>query len=150
MTVFRYFTVYGPAGRPDMVMFRFCRWIAEGEPLQVTGDGNQSRGFTYLDDIARGTILGLKPLGYELINLGGHETISINDLIALLERLLGRKAQVRYIPANRADVAENWASVEKAGRLLGWTPQFTLERGVTNLVEWYLRERGWASQVILP
>ncbi len=150
VTVFRYFTVYGPAGRPDMVMFRFCKWIAEGEPLQVTGDGSQSRGFTYLDDIATGTILGLKPLGYELINLGGHETITINHLIALLEGLLGRKAAVRYIPANPADVAENWANVEKAGRLLGWVPQFTLERGVSNLVNWYMRERDWASQVILP
>jgi nucleoside-diphosphate-sugar epimerase len=119
-------------------------------PLQVTGDGTQSRGFTYLDDIARGTILGLKPLGYELINLGGHETITINGLIALLERLIGRKAQLTYIPANRADITENWANVEKAGRLLGWKPDFTLERGVANLVDWYRRERDWASQVILP
>lgn len=150
VTVFRYFTVYGPAGRPDMVMFRFCKWIFEGLPLQVTGDGTQSRGFTYLDDIARGTILGLKPLGYELINLGGHETITINGLISLLERLIGRKAQVTYIPANRADITENWANVEKAGRLLGWKPEYTLERGVSALVDWYRRERDWASQVILP
>lgn len=150
VTVFRYFTVYGPAGRPDMVMFRFCQWIAEGKPLQVTGDGHQSRGFTYLDDIAHGTILGLKPLGYELINLGGHETITINNLITLLEGLIGRKAQLTYIPANRADITENWANVEKAGRLLGWVPEYTLERGVANLVAWYMRERDWASQVILP
>ncbi len=88
VTVFRYFTVYGPAGRPDMVMFRFCQWIAEGRPVRITGDGTQSRGFTYVDDIARGTILGLKPLGYEMINLGGHETITINDH----DRRAGRKA----------------------------------------------------------
>lgn len=70
-TVVRFFTVYGPAGRPDMVMFRFTRWIAEGEPVQVTGDGNQMRGFTYLDDIADGVLKALKPVGYEIINLGG-------------------------------------------------------------------------------
>ncbi len=85
VTVFRYFTVYGPAGRPDMVMFRFAKWITEGEEVHLNGDGSQTRGFTYVDDIARGTILGLKPLGYEIINLGGHQNISINDLIAILE-----------------------------------------------------------------
>ncbi len=73
VTVLRYFTVYGPAGRPDMVMFRFVQWITEGRPVLLNGDGNQSRGFTYIDDIARGTIQALKPVGYEIINLGGHE-----------------------------------------------------------------------------
>src|SRR5512133_1695625 len=84
VTVFRYFTVYGPAARPDMVMFRFAQWIAEGREVRVNGDGTQSRGFTYVDDIARGTILGLKPVGYQVINLGGHQVITINDLIRLL------------------------------------------------------------------
>ena len=64
VTIFRYFTVYGPAGRPDMSIFRFIQWISEGHPVRLTGDGNQARGFTYVDDIARGTILGLKPLGF--------------------------------------------------------------------------------------
>jgi nucleoside-diphosphate-sugar epimerase len=148
VTVFRYFTVYGPAGRPDMVMFRFCQWIAEGRKVRITGDGSQSRGFTYVDDIARGTILGLKPLGYELINLGGHETISINDMVTVLERKLGRSAQVEYIPANPADVQENWAEVAKARRLLGWQPQVGLDEGMGQLVDWYLAERAWASQII--
>ena len=89
--VVRYFTVYGPAGRPDMSMFRFTQWISEGRPLRLNGDGEQSRGFTYVDDIARGTILALKPLGYEVINLGGHETIKMNDLIHTLEEIIGRK-----------------------------------------------------------
>ena len=80
ITVLRYFTVYGPAGRPDMVMFRFCQWIAEDRPVIVNGDGEQSRGFTYLDDIARGTIQALKPLGYQVINLGGHEAVSYTHL----------------------------------------------------------------------
>ena len=149
-TVFRFFTVYGPAGRPDMVMFRFCQWIAEGRPVQITGDGTQSRGFTYVDDIARGTILGLKPLGFELINLGGHETISINDMVTVIENKLGRKANLEYIPRNPADVMENWANVDKARRLLGWQPQVGLDDGIGRLVDWYLAERPWASQIATP
>jgi len=149
-TVFRFFTVYGPAGRPDMVMFRFCQWIAEGRPVQVTGDGTQSRGFTYVDDIARGTILGLKPLGFELINLGGHETISIKDMVTVIENKLGRKANLEYIPRNPADVMENWANVDKARRLLGWQPQVSLDDGIGRLVDWYLAERPWASQIATP
>ena len=70
MTVFRYFTVYGPAGRPDMVPFRLAQWISEDRPVIVYGDGTQSRDFTYVDDIARGTVAGLRPLGYEVVNLG--------------------------------------------------------------------------------
>ncbi len=71
MTVLRYFTVYGPAGRPDMVMFRFCQWLAEGKPVTITGNGEQSRGFTYVDDIARGTMQALKPVGFDVFNSGG-------------------------------------------------------------------------------
>jgi len=150
VTVFRYFTVYGPAGRPDMVMFRFCQWIAEGKPVVVNGDGTQSRGFTYVDDIARGTILGLKPVGFELINLGGHEVITINELIALLEGYLGKKALVEYTDRHKADVSVNNAAVDKARRLLGWQPQVELADGVRRLVDWYLQERAWASQVPTP
>ena len=147
VTVFRYFTVYGPAGRPDMSMFRFTQWINEGQPLRLNGDGEQSRGFTYVDDIARGTILGLKPLGYEVINLGGHETITINELIHMLEELIGNKAQIQRLPANPADMLSSWANVEKAKRLLGWEPRVSLLQGVTRLVEWYKAERDWARLV---
>jgi nucleoside-diphosphate-sugar epimerase len=147
VTVFRYFTVYGPAGRPDMSMFRFTQWINEGLPVKVNGNGEQSRGFTYVDDIARGTILGLKSVGYEIINLGGHETIKINELIKLLESLIGRPAQIEHLPANPADMLANWANVEKAKRLLGWEPQVPLQEGVARLVAWYQEERSWASQV---
>jgi UDP-glucuronate 4-epimerase len=147
VTVFRYFTVYGPAGRPDMSMFRFAQWINEGQPLRLYGDGEQSRGFTYVDDIARGTILGLKPLGYEVINLGGHETITMNDLIRMLEELIGKKAQIQLLPANPADMLASWASVEKAKKLLGWEPRVPLLQGVARLVEWYNAERDWARLV---
>ena len=122
VTIFRYFTVYGPSPRPDMVMFRFTQWISEGRPVKLNGDGEQSRGFTYVDDIAHGTILGLKPLGYEIINLGGHEVIKINELIRMLESLTGKMANIEYLPRHPADMVTNWANVEKAKQLLGWEP----------------------------
>jgi len=150
VTIFRYFTVYGPAGRPDMVMFRFAQWIAEGKPVRLNGDGEQTRGFTYVDDIARGTILGLKPLGYEVINLGGHEVISINEMTHILEMLIGEKANVERYPAHKADMLTNWADVTKARRLLGWAPQVGLQEGIGRMVDWYMQERDWASQVLTP
>ena len=147
VTVLRYFTVYGPAGRPDLAMFRFCQWIHEKRPVRVNGTGEQSRGFTYLDDIARGTILALKPLGFEILNLGGHEVITINQLIKMLERTIGRPAQVEFGPPNMADMYANWADVTKAGRLLCWQPQVSLQEGVRRLVDWYGAERSWARDI---
>ncbi len=148
VTVFRYFTVYGPAGRPDMVMFRFAQWINEGRVLQVNGDGEQSRGFTYVDDIARGTILGLKPMGFEIINLGGHETIKINELIEIFEKKIGQTARINYRKAHPADMKANWANVEKARELLGWQPEVSLDTGISNLIAWYQAERSWASKIL--
>jgi UDP-glucuronate 4-epimerase len=150
VTIFRYFTVYGPAGRPDMVMFRFTQWISEGRDVAINGDGTQRRGFTYLDDIARGTILGLKPVGYEIINLGGHELITLNDLIAILEKKIGKKAITSFHPFHKADALANWADITKARDLLGWQPQVKLDEGIGRLVDWYKKERAWASQVLTP
>jgi UDP-glucuronate 4-epimerase len=147
VTIFRYFTVYGPAARPDMVMFRFMQWISEDRTVRLNGDGEQSRGFTYIDDIARGTILGLRPLGFEIINLGGHETIKINELIRRLEDLTGKKARVERRPAHPADMLANWADVEKAEELLGWRPEVSLDQGLAKLAEWYESERSWANQI---
>ena len=147
VTVVRYFTVYGPAGRPAMSMFRFAKWISEGMQVQVYGDGNQTRGFTFLDDIARGTIAALKPVGYEIINLGGHESISINDLLHKFEDVIGKKADLRYFPANKADMSASWADVGKAKRLLGWEPRVGLDEGIRAVVGWYRQEHAWASQV---
>ncbi|MCA1900125.1 MAG: SDR family NAD(P)-dependent oxidoreductase [Chloroflexi bacterium] len=150
VTIVRYFTVYGPAGRPDLAIFRFVKWIMEGEPLRVNGDGTQSRGFTYVDDIARGTIAALKPLGYEIINLGGHEVISINGLVDLIEELTGRKANVQYGPPNLADMFMNQADVTKAREILGWNPRVNLREGIGNLIEWYKLEREWAKDILTP
>jgi len=150
VTVVRFFTVYGPAGRPDLSIFRFVQWISEGQPVRVNGDGEQSRGFTYIDDIARGIIAALKPLGFEIINLGGHEVITINNLIRLIEDVIGKKAIMEYGPPDPADMRSNWADVTKAGELLGWEPQFDMRAGVQKLVEWYNAERAWASKILTP
>ena len=150
VTVVRYFTVYGPAGRPDLAIFRFVKWIMEGEPIRINGDGKQSRGFTYVDDIARGTIAALKPLGYEIINLGGHEVISINGLVELLEDLTGKKVNVQYGPPNLADMFMNQANVTKAREMLGWNPQVKLREGIGNLIEWYKAEQSWAKDILTP
>ncbi|HEY9121840.1 MAG TPA: GDP-mannose 4,6-dehydratase [Brevefilum sp.] len=150
VSVLRYFTVYGPAGRPDMVMFRFCQWIAEEKPVVINGDGEQSRGFTYLDDIARGTIQALKPVGYEIINLGGHEVITINRLVDMLEERIGKKARITHQDFHKADVHTNQADVTRAGEILGWEPKVDLDEGITRLVDWYMQERSWASQVETP
>jgi nucleoside-diphosphate-sugar epimerase len=147
VTVFRYFTVYGPAGRPDMSMFRFTQWIAEERPLMLNGDGSQSRGFTYVDDIARGTILGLRPVGYEIMNLGGHEAVRMTEVIRMLEGLLGTKAHIVQQPAHPADMPASWANVEKARRVLGWEPRVSFAEGARELVAWYRHERDWARTV---
>lgn len=149
VTIFRYFTVYGPAGRPDMSMFRFVRWITEGETLHLNGDGAQTRGFTYVDDIARGTILGLKNVGFEIMNLGGHEVISMNDLIAIIEESVGKKAIIEHHPFHKADMISSQADVIKTGKLLGWEPNVGLQEGVSKLIEWYNDNREWASTLDL-
>jgi nucleoside-diphosphate-sugar epimerase len=147
VTVVVYFTVYGPAGRPNMSMFRFVQAISEGRPIKIYGDGEQTRGFTYVDDIARGTILALKQVGYEVVNLGGHESVSINQLISMLEAAVNKKAILEYLPMDKADMLASWADVSKAGKLLGWKPQVDLEEGVRRLVAWYKAERSWASNI---
>ena len=146
VTVFRYFTVYGPAGRPDMSVFRFVRRIAEGEPIIVFGDGTQQRDFTYVDDIAGGTVAGLEPLGYDVINLGGDRPVRLSTIIEQISELLGRKPTIEYGPAHPADVPATWADVSKANRLLGWSPQISVEEGLRRSVQWYRDNR----QMILP
>lgn len=147
VTVFRYFTVYGPAGRPDMSVFRFVQWIAEGRDVIVYGQGDQSRDFTYVDDIARGTIAGLRPVGYEVINLGSDHPITVSALIETVERKLNKPARIEHQPAHAADVLATWADISKARRLLDWQPRVPFDEGIQHAVDWYLRERHWARDI---
>ena len=148
VTIFRFFTVYGPAGRPDMSAFRFVQWISEGKPVLVYGDGKQSsRDYTYLEDIARGVIAGLKPLKYEVINLGSDSPIVLIDTIRLIEELVGKEAELSHQPFHPADVRATWANIQKAEKFLGWRPQVTFREGITALVEWYQANREWAKDI---
>jgi nucleoside-diphosphate-sugar epimerase len=147
VTVFRYFTVYGPAGRPDMMPFRLAQWISEGRPVTVYGDGTQSRDFTYVDDIVEGTIAGLRPLGYEIFNLGSDRPVVLMDLIRLVEETVEKQAVLDYFPPHPADVTATWADIGKARRLLDWEPQTDLRKGVAALLAWYREQRSWAKDI---
>ena len=146
-TVFRYFTVYGPAGRPDMSLFRFVQWISEGREVTVFGDGQQSRDFTYVEDIAKGTIKGLKRVGYEIINLGSDEPVVLMDAIRLIEKLVGSKANLVHKARHPADVMATWADISKAERLLGWRPVCDFQQGTESLFAWYQANRSWAKEI---
>ena len=147
ISVLRYFTVFGPAGRPDMSPFRFVQWISEGRPVVVFGDGRQRRDFTYVDDIAAGTIASLRPLGYAIINLGSDHPVALMEIIRLIEGLTGRAAQLEFRPAHAADVPATWADIRRAGELLAWKPETSLETGFASLVAWYQANQSWASQI---
>lgn len=147
VSVVRYFTVYGPAGRPDMSLFRFVQWISEGRPVTVFGDGQQSRDFTYVDDIATGTAAALQPVGFEIINLGSDRPVVLMEAIRLVERLVNRTAQLDFHPRHPADVLATWADISKAERLLHWRPRTPFESGVGKLIEWYRENREWAKDI---
>ncbi|MCE5303549.1 MAG: GDP-mannose 4,6-dehydratase, partial [Planctomycetaceae bacterium] len=134
----RFFTVYGPAGRPDMCIFRFVRQIAEGETIVIFGDGKQSRDFTFVDDIAAGAIAAIRPLGYEIINLGGDRVVVLQDTIDMIADLLKKKPKIEYQPSHPADVRTTWADISKAKRLLDWQPKVPIEQGIRRCVDWYL------------
>jgi nucleoside-diphosphate-sugar epimerase len=148
VSVLRYFTVYGPAGRPDMSPFRFVKWIVEGEPITLFGDGTQSRDFTYVDDIARGTIAALKNTGYDIINLGGGKRpVTISQMIALIEKYTGKKACVVRKPFHKADMISTRANISKAKKILKWEPKVSFEDGMKKTVDWYLSNRAWAKDI---
>jgi len=147
VTVLRYFTVYGPSGRPDMAVFRFVQGIREGRPIMVFGDGSMSRDFTYVDDVARGTVSALRPLGYAVVNLGGDSPHKLRELIALVERHTGRRAEIETRPPHPADPQRTAACIDRARSLLGWSPEVGLEEGIRRTAEWYEANRSWAKDL---
>ena len=150
VSVVRYFTVFGPCGRPDMCMFRFAEWIEKETPIELFGDGEQSRDFTYVDDIARGTIAAQKEVGYEIINLGGgNNPVSINQVIALIETGLAKRALIDQKPFHIADMKTTWADIAKAKRLLDWEPQVSLQDGIQKTLGWHQANRTWLDDIRL-
>ncbi len=148
VTVLRYFTVYGPAGRPDMSCFIFIKRIKEGSPIEVFGDGSQERDFTYVEDIADGTVKAIdKRLGYEIINLGNNKPYPLSFAIETIEKLLGKKAKIIYKPFHKADMKATWADIRKAGEILGWSPKTDFEDGLRKTVEWFNENWDWLKEV---
>ncbi|PJB83597.1 MAG: nucleotide sugar epimerase, partial [Acidobacteria bacterium CG_4_9_14_3_um_filter_49_7] len=151
VTILRYFTVYGPAGRPDMSVYRFIRWIEDGDTMEVFGDGTQMRDFSFVDDIARGTVAAVKKCtGYEIINLGGNKPYELNYAISLIEENLGSKAKIERKPFHKADMMATWANVEKARTILGWKAEVNFEEGIRRTVNWHRENREWLKKIPLP
>ncbi len=138
VTGLRFFTVYGPWGRPDMALYTFTRKILAGEPIDVYNHGNMERDFTYIDDINRGVVAAIdRPLGCEVINLGNHRAVRLERFIRVLEEALGVEARRNYLPMQPGDVPRTYADVARARELLGWAPTTPIEEGIPRFVAWY-------------
>ena len=144
-TGLRYFTVYGPWGRPDMSPVLFARAIMEGRPLQVFNHGDMARDFTYIDDIAEGTLRVLdRPTRYAVYNIGNHTPVGLLDYIAELERALGRKAQLEMRPMQPGDVKSTYADTRALERAVGFAPSTPLAAGLARFAQWFKHYYGHA------
>ena len=140
VAVLRFFTVYGPRQRPDLVIYKFAKLISAGKPIPVFGDGTAARDYTFITDTLDGIIACTqKEFGYELFNLGESQTVKLNDLIALLEKLLGKKAVIDRQPEQPGDVPITFADISKAHAKLGYHPQVKIEQGLPKFVDWFLK-----------
>jgi UDP-glucuronate 4-epimerase len=138
VTGLRYFTAYGPWGRPDMAYYSFAKLISEGKPIQVFNHGQMQRDFTYIDDIIRGTIAAID-LGApsEIFNLGNNCPVPLPSLIQYLENALGKKAHIEYLPAQPGEVIQTFADIDKSVKVLGFRPAVHLEEGISKFIEWF-------------
>jgi len=138
MVCLRFFTVYGPRQRPDLVIYKFTQAILAGKPIEVYGDGHTARDYTYIDDILQGVMATVeRSFGFEIINLGESHTVELRALIALIEKATGKTAQINRQPMQPGDVPITFADISKARRLLGYNPQVPIEDGIARFVEWY-------------
>lgn len=138
VTGLRFFTVYGPWGRPDMAYFSFTRAILEGRPIEIFNHGQMKRDFTYIDDIVAGTIAALdRPHPCAIFNLGHHQPEDLLHLIHLLEKGLGREAKKMMLPMQPGDVVSTYADISESQKELGFHPKVTLEEGISSFLEWY-------------
>ena len=141
-TGLRFFTVYGPWGRPDMAYYQFARAITDGEPITVYDGGRPKRDFTYIDDIVDGVVgvLDRPPAageGPRVLNIGNHRSETVSHLVDLLEQSLGRRAIIRDLPRPAADVAETWADVDAIAALTGFAPRTSLDVGIPRFADWF-------------
>lgn len=134
----RFFTVYGPWGRPDMAYYIFADKIRKNESMDVYNHGKMKRDFTYVDDIVAGILAALdKVKGYEIINLGNNNPVELESFISLIEKYLGKDAEKNYLPMQQGDFLVNYADIEKAKSILGWQPTTNIEEGLEKFISWY-------------
>ena len=138
MTGLRFFTVYGPWGRPDMALYKFALSIINKEPIDVFGHGKMQRDFTYIDDMIPAVVSALDtPRGYEIYNLGGSSPVGLMEFISYIEKELGQEAEKNFLPMQPGDVRKTYADIEKAKRDLGFDPQTSVPEGVKRSIEWF-------------
>ena len=139
----RFFTVYGPRQRPDLAIHKFAKFISEGRPVPVFGDGTTRRDYTYIDDIIAGVraAIDYDQSNYEVINLGESRTVELRELISLLEQALGQSARIDPQPLQPGDVPQTFADITRARRLLNYDPQTQIEDGIRKFVEWFRESR---------
>jgi UDP-glucuronate 4-epimerase len=144
-TGLRYFTVYGPWGRPDMSPELFAHAIMEGRPLEVFNHGDMQRDLTYIDDIVEGTLRVLdQPAPYAIYNIGNHRPVQLLDYIAALERVLGKKAKIEMKPMQPGDVKATYADTQALARAVGFAPSTPLDKGLAKFAEWFKSYYGYA------
>jgi UDP-glucuronate 4-epimerase len=142
VTCLRFFTVYGPRQRPDLAIHKFAKLIERGKPVPVYGDGTMMRDFTYIDDIVNGVVAAMNKCdGFNIYNLGESQPITVNDLIAEIEKSLGKKAIRQYQPPQPGDVERTYADVTRSVRELGYNPKTPIQAGLAGFVAW-LRKQG--------
>lgn len=139
----RFFTVYGPRQRPDLAIRKFIELIEQDKPIPVYGDGTTMRDYTYIDDIVNGIMSAINydKTPYEIINLGGGSPVTLNEMIATIEKVLGKKAKIERLPMQPGDVDRTVADITKARRLLNYNPQTTFEEGIRKFIEWREQEK---------
>lgn len=143
ITSLRFFTVYGPRQRPEMAIYKFTDLIYHNKPVPVFGDGKAKRDFTYIDDIIEGVLLSIeKCLSYEIINLGESKTVELLELIKLIEKNLGKKAELNFLAPEPGDVPITYADISKAKKKLGYDPKFPIEEGIKEFIQWYIKTEG--------
>ena len=143
VVVMRFFTVYGPAQRPDLAIHKFTDSIYRGRPVQQYGDGTTRRDYTYVDDIVQGVLGALKyrRTPFEIFNLGENQTTTLTDLIVSIENALGKKAIIEHLPEQQGDMPLTCADIDKARALLGYHPRVKISEGIPKFVDWYLKQQ---------
>lgn len=138
MSCLRLFSIYGPRQRPDMAIHRFTRMIESGKAIEIYGNGNTKRDYTYVDDVVNGIISAIKKrFEFEIFNLGGGRTTELNRIVSLIEDKINKKARIKHLPLQNGDVSATCADIRKADKILGYKPEIRIEEGIERFVEWY-------------